>query len=125
MSGQDKAENKHSTDSAEYQPPYNWAGFAGLAVFLLYIITMARTTAFWDTSEYIATAHILGIPHPPGNPVFVLLARTWEILLAPFPMSTAVKINLFSAANGAVAAGFWFLVVHRILAFFSNEDASA
>ena len=105
-----------------YKPPYKWAAIVGFGIFVLYVITLARTTAFWDTSEYIATAHILGIPHPPGNPVFVLLARTWEILLTPFPFSTAVKINLFSAANSAVAAGLWFLVVHRILAFFSEDE---
>jgi hypothetical protein len=106
----------------EYRPPYRWALFVGLGVFLLYVITLAPTTAFWDTSEYIATAHILGIPHPPGNPVFVLLARAWEILLTPLPVSVAVKINLFSAANGAAAAALWFLVAHRVLAFFSPSE---
>jgi hypothetical protein len=106
----------------EYSPPYRWAGFVGLGIFLLYVITLAPTTAFWDTSEYIATGHILGIPHPPGNPVFVLLARAWEVLLTPLPLSVAVKINLFSAANGAAAAAFWFLVAHRVLAFFSPNE---
>jgi hypothetical protein len=106
----------------EYQPPYRWAGIVGLAIFALYVITLSPTTAFWDTSEYIATAHILGIPHPPGNPVFVFLARTWELLLAPFPLSTAAKVNLFSAANSAVAAAFWFLVVHRVLSFFTEQE---
>ncbi|NIN72405.1 MAG: DUF2723 domain-containing protein [Gemmatimonadetes bacterium] len=107
---------------SHYAPPYRHAGIAGLAIFLLYVITLAPTTAFWDTSEYIATAHIVGIPHPPGNPVFVLLARAWELLLAPLPLSPAVKINLFSAANGGVAAAFWFLVIHRVMAFFSDDE---
>jgi hypothetical protein len=68
------------------------------------------TTAFWDTSEYIATAHILGIPHPPGNPLFVLMARAWELLLAPTGLSVAVRINLFSAfmAAGARSSGSWW-----------------
>lgn len=105
-----------------YEPPYRWAAFVGLGAFLLYVITLAPTTAFWDTSEYITTGHILGIPHPPGNPVFVFFARAWTLLLAPLPVSTAVKINMFSAANGAAAAAFWFLVAHRILAFFSEEE---
>jgi len=108
--------------SPTYTPPYRLATFIGLGVLTLYIITLAPTTAFWDTSEYIATAHILGIPHPPGNPVFVLLARTWEVLLFWLPVSTAVKINLFSATNSAVAAAFWFLVAHRVLAFFSDDE---
>jgi hypothetical protein len=97
------------------------AGLATLAVFALYTITLARTTQFWDTSEYIATAHILGIPHPPGNPLFVVLARAWELLLAPFGLSVAVRINLFSAAMGALSHGFWFLLAHRILAYFSDS----
>jgi Protein O-mannosyl-transferase TMEM260-like len=104
-----------------YRPPYLWAGIAALGVFLLYTITLAPTTAFWDTSEYIATAHILGIPHPPGNPLFVVLARTWDILLSPLGLPIAVRINLFSAMMGALAHGFWFLLVHRILASFSEN----
>jgi hypothetical protein len=69
----------------------------------------------WDTSEYIATAHILGIPHPPGNPLFVALGRVWSVLLAPTGLSVAVRLNLLAAATSAAAAGFYFLVVHRIL----------
>lgn len=108
-------------DSLEAHPPYRWATLAAGAVFLLYVITLAPTTAFWDTSEYIATSHILGIPHPPGNPLFVLLGRTWELLLAPLGLSVAVRINLFSAFMSAAAHGFWFLVVHHILGFFTED----
>jgi hypothetical protein len=127
MDSQDRGERTAkdvgaSAPLAGYAPPYRQAGFAGFAIFLLYVITLAPTTAFWDTSEYIATAHIVGVPHPPGNPVFVLLARAWELLLAPLPLSIAVKINLFSAANGGVAAAFWFLVIHRVMAFFSDDE---
>ncbi len=105
-----------------YRPPYLAAAVAGLAVFALYAITLAPTTQFWDTSEYIATGHILGIPHPPGNPLFVVLARTWELLLAPTGLSVAVRINLFSAAMSAGAHAFWFLVAHRVLAFYSDRS---
>lgn len=103
------------------RPPYGWAALAATAVFALYAITLAPTTAFWDTSEYIATSHILGIPHPPGNPLFVLLGRSWEMLLAPLGLSVAVRINLFSAFMSAAAHGFWFLVVHHILGFFTGD----
>ncbi|TFH59542.1 MAG: DUF2723 domain-containing protein, partial [Gemmatimonadales bacterium] len=102
-------------DRSGVNPPYGWALMATLLVALLYIVTLAPTTAFWDTSEYMATAHILGIPHPPGNPLFVVLARAWDILLAPLGLSVAVKINLFSTTMSALAHGFWFLVVHQIL----------
>src|SRR5687768_8921263 len=105
----------------EYRPPYIAAGIAALAVWLLYAFTLSPTTWFWDTSEYITTAHILGIPHPPGNPLFVLLARFWDILLSPFPFSTAQRINLFSATMSGLAHGCWFLLAHRILSFFSTD----
>jgi hypothetical protein len=104
-----------------YHPPYLAAALAAFGVFALYALTLARTTQFWDTSEYIATAHIMGIPHPPGNPLFVVLARTWDLLMAPFGLPIAVRINLFSAFMSALAHGFWFLLVHRVLAFFSDD----
>lgn len=104
-------------------PPYLWAALLGLGVFLLYGLTLAPTTAFWDTSEYIATGHILGIPHPPGNPLFVVLARAWSILLSPTGWTPAVRINLFSAFMSASAHALWFLVIHHVLRTFSKERA--
>src|ERR1041384_5754290 len=74
---------------------------------------LAPTTAFWDTSEYIAAAKPLGIPHPPGNPLFVLLAHTFGLL--PLAASYAVRINLFAAVTSALSAGLWFLVAERWL----------
>src|SRR5256885_6920989 len=38
-------------------------------------MTLAPSTAMWDTSEYIAAAYTFGLPHPPGNPLFVILDR--------------------------------------------------
>src|SRR5688500_12551358 len=104
------------------RPPYLWAALAGGLVFALYAITLAPTTAFWDTSEYIATAHNLGIPHPPGNPLFVLMARAWELFLAPTGLSPAVRVNLFSAVMGAGSALCWYLVVHRVLAAMTENE---
>lgn len=108
--------------SASHRPPYLWALAAAAALFILYAFTLAPSTAFWDTSEYIATAHILGIPHPPGNPLFVLLARAWELLLSPLGLPVAVRINLFSAFMSAGAAFFWYLVTHRILTSFTENE---
>ncbi len=61
-------------------PPYLWAFATVLLVLLIYVATLAPTTAFWDTSEYIAAAKVLGIPHPPGNPLFVILAHSFGLL---------------------------------------------
>jgi len=108
-------------EKRDLRPPYGWAFVAVLAVAALYIVTLAPSTSFWDTSEYIATSHILGIPHPPGNPLFVVLGRAWEILLAPLGLSVAVRINLFSTAMSAMAHGFWFLVIHHVLRHVTQD----
>src|SRR5215212_2257446 len=95
------------------KPPYLWAALTALVVLAIYLATLAPTTAFWDTSEYIAAAKVLGIPHPPGNPLFVVLAHTFGLL--PLAVSYAVRINLFAAVTSAASAGLWFLVIERWL----------
>ena len=101
------------TATAEERPPYLWAVGTFVLVLLVYILTLAPTTAFWDASEYIAAARVLGIPHPPGNPLFVILAHVFGLL--PLAESYAVRINLFAATTSAGAAAFWFLVAERWL----------
>ncbi len=98
---------------ATERPPYLWAFVTGVIVFAIYLATLAPTTAFWDTSEYIAAAKVLGIPHPPGNPLFVILAHVFGLL--PLAASYAIRINLFAAVTSAAAAGLWFLVAERWL----------
>jgi len=95
------------------RPPYLQALAVTLGVLGLYLLTLAPTTAFWDTSEYIAAAKVLGIPHPPGNPLFTLTAHVWGML--PFAADYAVRINLYAAMTSAVSAGLWFLVLERWL----------
>ncbi len=112
-----------ASPKGDYQWPYIPALIAAAAVWALYAITLAPTTAFWDTSEYIATAHIMGVPHPPGNPTFVVLAKAWSLLLAPLGIEVAVRVNLFSATMGALAHGCWFLVMHRVVAYFTEKRA--
>lgn len=102
-------------------PVWGWSIACALLVWAVYVLTLAPTTAFWDTSEYIATAHILGIPHPPGNPLFVVVGRVWELLLGWTGLGVAARINLLSATVSAAAAAFWFLAVARIWAHFAER----
>jgi hypothetical protein len=112
-------------DPPPSDPPYRSAVLAGVGAWLLYVVTLAPTTAFWDTSEYIATAHIVGIPHPPGNPLFVVLGRVWSLFLAPLGLPVAVRINLFAATTSAAATGLFFLVAHRVLLGLHGTDRLA
>src|SRR3989442_7113845 len=93
------------------RPPYAMAAAVVLGTLLLYVATLAPTTQFWDTSEYIAAAYVLGIPHPPGNPLFTLLAHVWGLI--PWAHGYAMRINFFAAVTSALAAGCWFLVGQR------------
>ncbi len=75
--------------------------------------TLAPTVTFWDAGELIAATKTLGIPHPPGTPLFVLMAHVWASAI-PF-FEYAVRTNLFSATLSAVGAGCFFLVAHESL----------
>ncbi len=97
----------------DYRPSYLAAAIAAGLTFLLYLVTLSPETAMWDTSEYIAAAYTLGLPHPPGNPFFVLIGRVFAIL--PIAPSVAMRINLLAAISSAVSAGMWFLITERVL----------
>jgi len=102
-----------STD-LDYRPSYLAAALTSLAVFALYCATLAPSTAMWDTSEYISAAYVLGLPHPPGNPLFVLIGRVFAILPLGH-LSVAMKVNILAALTSAIAAGMWFLITERVL----------
>ena len=109
-----RTEGRDPSLDLDYRPSYLAAGIVTLAVFLLYLLTLAPSTAMWDTSEYIAAAYTLGLPHPPGNPLFVLLGRVFSIIPL-FGPNVATRINVLAALCSAVSAGMWFLITERVL----------
>src|SRR5690606_2507192 len=96
-----------------WQPPYRIAALVALAVLVGYVITLAPTVTFRDAGELVAAAYSLGIPHPPGTPLWVLVAHVWGKVL-PFG-DYAWRLNLMSAIGGAVSAGLWFLVGNSLV----------
>lgn len=88
------------------------AGAAALAAFAVYLATMACTVSFWDSGEYIASAWIAGIPHPPCVPLFVLLGRFSAILL-PFIPSVAQRVNLMCVFSGSASVFILARLVQR------------
>ena len=68
----------------------------------LYLSTLCPG-AFWlDSSEFIAGVHSLGVVHPPGHPLYVLLAKAFALLL---PLGgIGFRVNLFSALCGVLSA---------------------
>ena len=107
-----RKENPRTAPDDE-RPSYAIAMGVGLFVLALYVLTMAPSTAMWDTSEYIAAAYTFGLPHPPGNPLFVIVGRMFSVL--PVAGSVAARINVLAALSSAIAAAMWFLVAEQIL----------
>ena len=108
-----------AAESNGYKPSYIPAAIAAGLVFILYLVTLAPSVAMWDTGEYMAAVKVLGIPHPPGNPFFVLLGHAFASL--PIPVSYAAKINIMAALASACSAGLWFLITERIVARWITE----
>ena len=83
---------------------------AGGTMLVVYLATLATSATFWDAGEFIAAARVLGIPHPPGTPLFIILLNVWARALSfiPFAMAT----NAFSAVctAAAIALVVWWLV---------------
>ncbi|MGH7703143.1 MAG: glycosyltransferase family 117 protein, partial [Gemmatimonadales bacterium] len=102
-----------SATKPDAPPPYAFALGASLLVLLGLLASLAPTVTFWDAGEFIAAARILGIPHPPGTPLFVLIGHVWGRLL-PFG-EYAFRLNLLSALFSSAAAGCLFLVAHQAL----------
>ena len=107
--GSEARPNEPDPDAA----PYAAAGIVAACVLALYLATMAPSTAMWDTSEYIAAAYTFGLPHPPGNPFFVIVGHMFSLL--PIAGSVAARVNVLAAMCSAIAAGVWFLIAEHVL----------
>ncbi len=95
------------------RPPYLAAGLAGLLVLAGYVFSLAPSVTFWDAGELIASMKTLGIPHPPGTPLFVMMGHVWAAVL---PVGEyAFRTNLLSATSSAAGAACWYLIAHEVL----------
>lgn len=84
-----------------------------LVSLLTYFKTVAPTVSFWDCGEYIATAFTLGVPHPPGAPFFLILARLFTML--PIGEDIAYRVNLLSVISSALTVMFTFLIIVKLI----------
>ena len=88
----------------------------GLLVLLIaavtYLSTIEPTTSFWDCGEFIASSYKLEVGHPPGNPVFQLIARMFT--LPAGPEKAAVMVNAMSAMCSAFTIMFLFWTITHL-----------
>ena len=84
-----------------------------LCVLTGYFITMAPSVTFWDAGEFVASSYILGVPHPPGTPLFVILGRV--IAALPLPLPIAARLNFVSVFFGALTGFLIYLIAVKII----------
>src|SRR5260221_12563078 len=97
-----------------------------LGVFLvtagIYLKTLSTTVVFWDVGDFCAAARLMQVPHPPGAPLFVFLARIASLI--PFRDDVAARMHAVSAIGSAFGIMFLYLVSVRVIARFRGPVES-
>jgi len=90
-----------------------WNRVCAVAVFVVsavtYLMTIEPTASFWDCGEFIASSYKLEVGHPPGNPVFQLVARFFSMFTDN--MHAAVAVNSMNAICSALTIFFLYLTI--------------
>lgn len=91
-----------------------------LIPFVAYILGLAPGVTLEDSGELITASYLLGVPHPPGYPLFTILGYLFSYL----PVGdVAYRYNLFSATLSSLASGVLFLAGRDIL-FIATQRLS-
>jgi hypothetical protein len=101
----------------------NIIGWIVFAISLIvYILTLEPTVSLWDCGEFLASAWLMQIGHPPGAPLFVLLGRLVG-LLAPSSDTVALFINGLSALASAATVLFLYWTIVRLAMRIQGEGS--
>jgi hypothetical protein len=89
-----------------------------LAIFLIsglyYYHLACPTFYYWDSAELTAAVLGNGVPHPPGFPFFLILAKFWVSVVTLVPL---FSLNIFSGFFGALGLVLWYLVIFRVIRY--------
>jgi tetratricopeptide (TPR) repeat protein len=89
-------------------------------VFVAYLSSVAPTASFWDCGELIATAYTMGVPHPPGTPLFVTIGRIFSML--PTSLEYAFRVNLIPVVFGAFSCGLIYLLIIKLISLCAAPE---
>lgn len=78
-----------------------------------YGLTVAPTTSYWDCGEFITCSYILGVPHPPGAPLYILIGRIFTMF--PLFEDIGLRVNFISVLASALSIMFTYLIIIRLL----------
>ncbi len=99
------------------------AAFVFVYALVLYLLTVAPTTSFWDSGEFIAIAHGLQVSHPPGAPFFMLVGRLFSMFVPT--EYVALSINLMSVLASAGTVLLTYLIIVQLVRTWQGDDRSA
>ena len=99
------------------------AGFVFLVTFIVYAMTVQRSISFWDCGEFIACAASLGVPHPPGTPLMILIFRVFSMI--PFVEDISYRINYVSVISSSFTALFGYLLAVRVIRFLVDDSRTS
>ncbi len=88
------------------------AGIVSVIALTLYLLTLAPTVTLIDSGELLLAARFSGVAHPPGFPLYVMLAHLFSLL--PFG-NVATRVHLASALFAALASGLMTLLIVTLL----------
>jgi len=57
-----------------------WSVGAAVALFVVYVAGLIPTVVDQDSGELVSACHVLGIAHPTGYPLWVMLGRVFDLL---------------------------------------------
>jgi tetratricopeptide (TPR) repeat protein len=89
-----------------------------VVVLAVYLYTLAPTASFWDCGELIACSYVLGIPHPPGTPLFVMLGRIFSLI--PIAREIAFRVNFLTAFFGAISCALIYILILKLISLQKN-----
>ncbi len=79
-----------------------------------YLLTIEPTASLWDCGEFIASAFKLEVGHPPGNPVFMVIARFFTLFAGGDVSKVAAMVNIMSALASAFTILFLFWTITHL-----------
>ena len=94
--------------------------------FIVFFLSAERTGSLWDCGEFILGAYKLQVVHPPGAPLFFLVARLFAgfaDLISDNPANIAFAVNILSGLCTAAMASLVAMVTMMLgRDILSNED---
>ena len=104
-----------------------WNNITGWAVFavaaMVYLMTMEPVSSLWDCSEFIATSYKLEVGHPPGAPLFMMMARL-ATMLAPSTEYVPLMVNAMNSLASAFCILFLFWTITHLARRLVTRDGA-